>query len=144
VSAVTDNAEVGPAAVDRAATQVLRAIDEACEPDAGFREQVEEALAAVLGLFATEPSLVHPLTSHWVSREAAARQRALRVACAGRLREAAEKATGTEERPPFVEPFLIAGVQFQISSLRRADELERLPTSVPSLRDWILTYYPQA
>jgi hypothetical protein len=132
-----------PHEVDLAAGRLLSAIDASCDPVASFPQQLEAALEAALELFAAEPDLVHDLVIRLEPEPIRVRQRCFSDACATRLRAASERFAARIESPPFVETFLIAAVQFEVSRSLHEDELSRLPERVPDLRDFILTYYAE-
>jgi hypothetical protein len=132
---------ISPLDVDLSAERLLGAIDAACEPAAGFTAQLDAGLGAALALFAAEPALIHSLTARPVSKPVLARQLSCREACAARLRAAAERTPDLEGHPPFVEPFLVAAIQFQLTRALGEGETDRLPESGPDLRNFILAYY---
>jgi hypothetical protein len=132
---------IAPLDVDLAAERLLGAIEAGCESSPAFPAQVDAALAAALALFAAEPDLIRVLTARPVPKPVLARQLSCRKTCAARLRAAAERTTGFEQHPPFVEPFLVAAVQFQLTRAVGEGETDRLPESHPDLRDFILAYY---
>jgi hypothetical protein len=132
---------ITPLDVDRAAERLLSAIDAGCRSSPDFPGQLDAALGAALALFAAEPALIRSLIAWPDSERVLARQISCRKTCASRLRAAAERTIGLEEHPPFVEPFLVAAVQFQLTRSLGEGETDRLPECRPDLRDFILAYY---
>ena len=134
---------VSAAAYDRGAERLLRTIALACDPRAGFAEQVEAALGVTLALFAAEPDLARLLAlppfggdeevmrcrHRWLRRYGAM----LRRAAAGQPKAAAH--------PPLLEPTLIGGIYFQISRYLLDDRAEQLQDLLPDLREFLLVYY---
>ncbi|HTT93058.1 MAG TPA: hypothetical protein VMF55_00150 [Solirubrobacterales bacterium] len=117
--------------------------------DAGARghdlpTSLEAGLRAALELFAREPDLAWLLIVDSGLGGDRAAMDGLRkwIACFGDLlREAAEADPRTSRQPPFLAPFLIGGVRFQIARLVLADEASDLPRLLPRLLECLLAYY---
>ncbi len=134
---------VSAVAYDRGAERLLGAIALACDPRAGFAEQVEAALGVTLTLFVAEPDLARLLAlppfggdeqvmrcrQRWLRRYGAL----LRRAAAGQPKAAAH--------PPLLEPTLIGGIYFQIARYLLEGRDEQLPDLLPDLREFLLVYY---
>jgi hypothetical protein len=128
---------------ERGAERLLAAIAVAIRPGAGFPEQVETALSAVLSLFAAEPELGRLLIARPFEGDEAA------IDCYQRwqrrygdlLRAAAARSPSAYIHPPFVEPALIAGICWRISQHLLAEGPERLEDQLPSLLEFVFVSY---
>lgn len=122
---------------------LLEAVESACDPRAGFVENVESALHAGLAFLAANPDLAHRLTvAPFAAGESAARRhRRWLERCGDLLRAAAESGSDAPTHPDFVEPTIIAGVTWQISRYVLADRAERLEQLLPDLLEFTLVFY---
>jgi len=125
------------------AERLLEEIAAACEPAAGFPQRVEAGLRATLRLLAAEPELGLLLTvPPWAGDELALRrQQRWQGRFAELLRNAAARSPDAGVHPPFVEPALIAGIRWRISSRLLGDGAEDLEDLLPGLMEFVLACY---
>jgi hypothetical protein len=128
---------------ERGAERLLETVTAACEPGAGFAEQVEAALRAVLALFAAEPELGRLLTVRPFDGgdEATACYLRWQRRCGELLRAAAARDPGAYVHPPFVEPALISGICWRISQTLQAGEGEHLEDLLADLLQFVFVSY---
>ena len=125
------------------AERLLEEVAAACESAAGFPQCVEAALRATLRLFAAEPELGLRLTVRPFAGDELAlhRQERWQGRFADLLRDAAARSPGASVHPPFVEPALIAGIRWKISSRLLRDGAEPLEDLLPGLMEFVLACY---
>ncbi|HEV7481653.1 MAG TPA: hypothetical protein VGO13_00985 [Solirubrobacterales bacterium] len=128
---------------ERGAERLRARLKAACEPGAGFAEQIETALRTALALFAAEPELGRLLTIRPFAGEEEAIDCYLRWQAYGGevLRAAAARDPAAHVHPSFVEPALIAGICWRISQHLQAEEAERLEAVLPDLLELVFVTY---
>ena len=129
---------------ERGAERLLEAVTAACEPGAGFAEQVEATLRATLALFAADPELGGLLTVRPFDGDDEAIGCYLR--CQQRLGELLAAAAARDPtaylHPPFVAPALVAGACWRISQPLQAGEVEHLEEDLlPDLLQFVFVSY---
>ena len=134
---------VQAADIDHAAGRLLAAISSACDPRAGFADQVEAALRATLALLSAELPLARLLTveAYLGRRDDPLLSAALEKRFGVILRHAAATDPELIVNPPFLEPILIGGISFQISRRVLAGQPDQLPQLLPGLLGFTLAYY---
>lgn len=125
------------------AERLLDEIAVACESGGSFPQRLEAALRATLELFAAEPELGLLLTVRPFAGDELAMRRHERwqERFADLLRAAAASSPSAYTHPPFVEPTLIAGIRWQISTRLADGGAERLEDLLPGLLEFVLVCY---
>jgi hypothetical protein len=133
-----DHAQFTEADRDRAFLRLLEAIESRWDPAASFEHQVATGIRTSLRLLAADPHLAELLAPEPAPNAAAL---ARRLALANLLRDAAEGHRGLTRPPFFIEPLLLDGVHYRIARHYREDGAAGLETLLPSLTEFLLTYY---
>ena len=119
------------------------AIFAACDLGDPFPDKVGDALAAAFSLLAGDPGLAYLLTISPERAGADLRQMqwGWRKRYGSLLRDAAAE-DGAPELPFFLEPMLIAGIEFSVAQYLRNGEGPRLlECLLPTVRWYLLSYY---
>jgi hypothetical protein len=124
---------VGGAGAERLFTRVQGA----CPDGADFPARLEAGLRVTLDLLSEDPDLAHLLTVEPIldageEERAALRGWVERFGVLLRDAAAADPRSSTVE-PPFLAPFLIGGIRFQIARLVLAGEATDLPRLLPTM-----------
>jgi hypothetical protein len=109
-----------------------------------FPQRLEAALRTTLKLFDDEPELGLLLTGPPSAADelATRRHEHWQERFADLLRAAAERSPSAYVHPPFMEPTLIAGIRWRISSrLLADDDAGRLENLLPGLLEFVLVCY---
>jgi hypothetical protein len=128
---------------ERGAERLQATLEAACEPGAGFAEQIETVFRTGLALFAAEPELGRLLTVRPFAGEEEAIDCYLRWQgrCAELLRAAAARDPAAHVHPSFVEPALVAGICWRISQHLQAEGAERLESVLTDLLELVFVSY---
>ena len=139
----TSNGASLPSAFDHGAERLLETITATCDPRAGFAKQVESALRAALALLATEPALARLLTveTHMGDEMAIGRYQYWRKRYGALLRHSAGADPEIPVHPRFLEPMLISGISYQVSSRVLAGQADHLPQLLPAALSFLLAPY---
>ena len=129
-------------ALDAGAGRLLEAIASACDCEMTFVARLQAALASALAFLAAEPALARLLARRpYTDAEAMRARQAWLERYGVRLRRAAASDPSTSVNPPFVEPAILSGVAFSISRRLQSSGAEQLPSLLPEILGYLLSYY---
>lgn len=136
-------APTAAAAYDHAAERLLDALLAAWRPRASFPAQVQALLGAALDHLAASPEAAYALTVWPFAGDDEVLDRHIRwqQRFADLLRTAASRYGETRVHPPFFEPSVIAGLNWQVSRQLRAEGPARLADLQPMLTEFLLACY---
>jgi hypothetical protein len=129
---------------DAGAQRLFGLVRSACAGAGDLPTRLEAGLRVALETLAADPELAHLLTAepYLGDDEAALEAQREWIRRFGELlRDAAAKDPGASAGPPFLAPFLIGGVRFQIARLAINREVSELPRLLPGMLDAVLAYY---
>jgi hypothetical protein len=129
---------------DAGAGRLFGAVRNACAQTRGLPACLEAGLRAALEMLAADTELSHLLAvdPYLGAEEDALDAQQEWIARFGELlREAAAADPRASDHPPFVHPFLIGGVRFQIARLVLKGEGSDLARLLPGTLEALLAYY---
>jgi hypothetical protein len=129
---------------DEDARQLFELVRRACAGAGDLPTRLEVGLRVAFDALAADPELAHRLTAEpYLGEDEGAldAQREWIERFGELLRDAAAGDPRASSAPPFLAPFLIGGVRFQIGRLAINREVSDLPRLLPSTLDALLAYY---
>jgi hypothetical protein len=129
---------------DEDARRLFALVRCACAGAGDLPTRLEAGLRVALDTLAADPELAHLLTAEpYLGDDGGAleAQREWIERFGELLRDAAAEDPRTSPAPPFLAPFLIGGVRFQIARLAINREVADLPRLLPGTLDALLAYY---
>lgn len=133
-----------PWAGDESAERLFALVRRACAGAGDLPTRLEAGLRVALDTLAEDPELAHRLTADpYLGNDEGAldAQREWIGRFGELLRAAAAEDPRASDAPPFLAPFLIGGVRFQIARLAINREVSDLPRLLPRTLDALLAYY---
>jgi hypothetical protein len=129
---------------EEGARRLFELVRSACAGAGDLPTRLEAGLRVALDTLAEEPELAHLLTAEPYlgdDEDALDAQHGWIERFGGLLRDAAAEDPRATTAPPFLAPFLIGGVRFQIARLAINGEVSDLPRLLPGTLDALLAYY---
>ncbi len=129
---------------EEGAQRLFDLVRSACADAADLPTRLEAGLRVALDTLAADPELAHLLTAEPYlgdDEDALESQRRWIERFGALLRDAAAEDPRATTAPPFLAPFLIGGVRFQIARLAINREVADLPRLLPAILDALLAYY---
>jgi hypothetical protein len=128
--------------LDAGAGRLLEAIASACDSETTFVARLQAGLTTSLAFLAAEPALARLLAFRSYADTDALRLRQVWLERFGALlRQVGAEEPSASVNPSFVEPAILGGVAFSISRRLQSGGAEQLPSLLPEVFGYLLSFY---